>query len=160
MRALSVLRRLRFIFLLTLDRVFNTRFVERETARLRDDLASFEAQASQLQGQMSELDQLMRLLHIQICMLCLRQRQLQRPDDWLHFDLSAEGEEKELDLLIEHLVKQSLAAVTTVSKKDSGYVYKLDPNWAQIERMLHGKRDEQAIDSVTKAWLSERREEV
>lgn len=144
--------RLWFALLIITDRLLGTHLVEREMSRLQQRVAIFEQRAEALRRQMKELNQLLHVVQVEMCVLCLRQRQLLRPDDWLRFVPSESAEEEKLlDLMIGRLVKYGLATVHLEAVGEKVYVYYLDPNWDGIVALLSTWRDR--LDPVTIEWL-------
>ncbi len=151
---MSIWVRLWIALLVVADRLLGTHLVEREMQRLQQLLGSFERQADALRQQMRELNQLLYVVQVEMCVLCLRKRQLLRPDDWQRFapHESAE-EEKFLDLVIDRLVKRGLGTIRTETVGENVYVYYLNPDWEAIVNLLNAWRDK--LDPVTVEWLDE-----
>ena len=145
-----------FAVLITTDRLLGTHLVERELARLQRRVEAFEAQASAIRQQMEELNRLLHVVQVELCVLYLRQRQILRPETWLRFaPAGSVDEERCLDLLIGRLVKHGLATVRTEAVGEQAYVYHLRPDWAAITGLLSAWKEH--LDPVTAFWLDERR---
>ncbi|MDY7041961.1 MAG: hypothetical protein SVX38_13980, partial [Chloroflexota bacterium] len=86
--------------------------------------------------------------NVELCMLCLRRRQLLIPEQWAFFRTTDEDEEQVLEMLIKHLVKPRLASVE-VREDETGYTYRLIPNWIAIRASLKNPGPELA------SWLEE-----
>jgi len=148
--------RLWFAVLITTDRLLGTHLVERELARLQRRVEAFETQASAIRQQMEELNRLLHVVQVELCVLYLRQRQILRPETWLCFaPAGSVDEERGLDLLIGRLVKHGLATVRTEAVGEQAYVYHLRPDWAAIAGLLSAWKEH--LDPVTALWLDERR---
>ncbi len=144
--------RLRFLMYVLLDRWFGTHLVDREMGRLQATMDRFEGQASVLQRQMGDLNHLLHVIQVQMCVLYLRQRHSLRPEGWLRFDpRESEEEEHGVDLLINRLVRHNLATVQTEVVGPREYVYQLRPRWAAIVELLSAQ--EGLLDSWTASWI-------
>ncbi len=151
---MSIWVRLWIALLVVADRLLGTHLVEREMKRLQRLLSGFERQADALRQQMRELNQLLYVVQVEMCVLCLRKRQLLRPDDWQRFAPHESTEdEKLLDLVIDRLVKQGLCTIRTETVGENVYVYYLNPDWEAIVNLLNVWRDK--LDPVTVEWLDE-----
>ncbi|MCX7681595.1 MAG: hypothetical protein N2508_06495 [Anaerolineae bacterium] len=151
---MSIWMRLWFALLIIADRLLGTHLVEREMNRLQRRIGYLEERADALRRQMRELDQLLHVVQVEMCVLCLRQRQLLRPDDWLRFTPSESAEEEKLlDVMIERLVKHGLSTVRVETMGENVYVYYLHPDWDAIVALLSAWRDK--LDPVTIQWLDE-----
>ncbi|RLC67739.1 MAG: hypothetical protein DRI48_01480 [Chloroflexi bacterium] len=149
--------RLRFAVLILADRLLGTHLVDRELARLQQHIEIFEKQASTIRKQMGELNRLLHLIQVQMCVLYLHQRYLLRPESWLCFaPAESTAEEKELELLIGRLVKHDLAKIRTESLGDQRYVYYLRPDWDALVNLLN-TGEPQYLDPVVTSWLDEMR---
>jgi hypothetical protein len=153
---MNIWTRFWFALLVVTDRLLSTHLVERKLARLQRHIEMYETQASTLLGQMGELNRLLYVVQVQFCVIYLRQRQLLRQEAWLRFAPAGNGgEERELDLLIDRLVKHGLAAVRTEPAGEQAYVYHLRPDWVAIFDLLSARKE--GLDSATAAWLEEMR---
>jgi hypothetical protein len=122
--------------------------------RLQRLLGSFERQANVLRQQMRELNRLLYVVQVEMCVLCLRKRQLLRPDDWQRFAPSESAEEEKLlDLVIDRLVKRGLGTIRTETVGENTYIYYLNPDWEAIVNLLNAWREK--LDPVTVEWLDE-----
>jgi hypothetical protein len=147
---------MRFAGLVVIDRLFGTRLVERELARLQSHIATFETQASVLQQQIEEANRLLHAVQVELCVLYLHQRRLLLPEAWCRF-APAEGadEGNHLDLLINRLVKHGLATVRTEATGERVYVYYVQPDWEAIADLLGNWQE--LMTPVVSTWLDEMR---
>jgi hypothetical protein len=151
---MSTWMRLWFFVLIIADRLLGTHLAERELARLQRRMAVYQNQASAIRQSVEELNRLLHIAQVELCILYLRQRYFLRPETWLRFDPTEDpGEEKRLDLLISQLVKEGLATVRTESLGEQAYVYHLHPDWEAIADLLNGWNE--YLDSLTILWLEE-----
>jgi hypothetical protein len=154
---MSLISRLWFTTLVIADQLLGTRLVEQELARLQHRIEDFQTQADTIRSQMEELNHLLFVSQVELCILYLHQRRLARPETWLCFDpAESVREEKDLDLVIGQLVKHGLATIRTEATKEQAYIYHLRPNWVAIERLLQA---EKRLDPITLTWLEELRAE-
>ena len=153
---MGLLTHLWFACLVLTDRLLGTHLVEWELARLQRRVEAYEAHASAIRRQMEELDRLLHVTQVELCVLYLRQRRVLRPEIWLCF-VPAEraGEERDLDMLIDRLVKHGLATVRTETVGEQTYVYHLRPDWAAIVDLLSAWR--KYLDPLTTSWLDKMR---
>nr|HID14668.1 hypothetical protein [Anaerolineae bacterium] len=153
---MSIWTRLWFAVLTVTDRLLGTRLVEREMARLQRRIEAYEAQAATIRQQMEEFNRLLQVAQVELCVFYLRQRRILRPETWLRFAPGESAdEEKNLDMLIGHLVKHNLAAVRTEAVGEQTYVYHLRPDWAAIVGLLSAWKG--YLDPLTLSWLEEMR---
>ena len=158
MNVLGVLMRLlvRFWFacLVLADRLLGTHLVEWQLARQQGRVEAFEAQAAVIRRQMEDLDRLLQVTQVELCVLYLRQRRVLQPETWLRF-APAENvdEERGLDLLISRLVKHGLATICTETVGEQTYVYYLRPDWVAIMDLLNNWREH--LDPLAISWLEE-----
>ena len=159
---MNVWIRLWFAALILAGRLLGTHLVEREMARLQRRVETFEEQATAIRRQMEELNHLLHVAQVELCVLYLRQRCLLQPETWLRFaPAESSADEKDLDMLIGHLVKPGLATVRTEpageveAPSPRSYVYHLHPDWAAIVDLLSGWTE--LLDTVTASWLDEMR---
>ena len=111
---MSIWMRVRYVVFAIADRLLGTRLIDREKARLRHHLELFEDQTVALREQMEDLNQLLHVVQVQLCVLYLRQRHMLRPETWLSFaPAESADEERDLDLLIGRLVRYGLSTVRT-----------------------------------------------
>lgn len=151
---MNIWMRFCFAVLVFSDRLLGTHLVEREMARLQHRVETFEAQASAIRQQMEELNHLLHVVQVQLCVLYLCHRHDLRSADWLRFAPAEDAdEERRLDLLIGRLVRHGLATVRTEMVADQTYVYHLRPDWAAIVDLLSAW--EGLLDPVTASWLDE-----
>jgi hypothetical protein len=151
---MTVWMRLRYAALAVADRLLGTHLVDREMVRLQHHLEAFQEQALTLRNQMEDLNQLLHIVQVQLCVLYLRQRHILRPESWLRFaPAESADEERDLDLLIGQLVRHGLSAVRTEKAGDDTYVYHLRPNWTAIVDLLGGWQESR--DPATAAWLTD-----
>jgi hypothetical protein len=141
----------RFLFglLLLIDRLFGTRWTQRVLARRHARLAEYQRRMSGIQSEIGQLEVHLDALHVQLCLLYLRQRHLMGLEDWLRFE-SGGDDEPGLDLLIEHLVKPRLAAVEMHETAPGHQVYHLRPDWRAVAAALG---DSAMLEPETLAWL-------
>lgn len=138
--------------LLLLDRLLGTDLTERELARREAKVAAQEARLIAIRQRMAELDELLAITELELCLLYLRQRHLLRRDTWLRFaPAEAEAEEKGLDLVIEQLVKRGLASVRTEPLGEEAYIYHLRPDWTAIASRLAVYHE--ALDAEVTTWV-------
>ncbi|HEY67769.1 MAG TPA: hypothetical protein G4N97_05800 [Thermoflexia bacterium] len=153
---MNVWIRLWFAVLVIADRLLGTHLVEWELARLQRRIEAYKAQASAIRQQMEELNRLLQVAQVELCVLYLRQRRILQPDTWLRFaPAESADEERDLDMLIDRLVKRGLAAVRTEPVGEQTYVYHLCPDWAAIVGLL--STWEKYLDPLTVSWLEELR---
>jgi len=153
---MSIWIRLWFAALVITDRLLGTHLAERELARLRRRLEAYQAQAAAIRQQREELKRLLHVAQVELCVLYLHQRRLLRPETWSRFaPAESMDDEKDLDLLIERLVKHGLATLRTQVAGERTYVYHLRPDWAAIVDLLSVQKEH--LDPMTVAWLEEMR---
>lgn len=151
---MSAWTRLWFVVLVVTDRLLGTHLVERKMARLRRWIEEYEAHVVVIQQQQKELERLLHITQVGLCVLYLYQRRLLQPETWLRFaPVESADEEEGLDMLIEQLVKHNLAAVQVEAVGEQTYVYFLRPDWSAIKDLL-GDRKEQ-LDPTMVSWLEE-----
>jgi hypothetical protein len=139
-------QRLWFAGLLLIDWLFGTRLALKEVERRRQRLAEAEAQLEAIRQEAERLTAVLEQVNIAICLFHLRQRQLLIPENWLCFQSADEHEADLLDMFIEHLVKPRLAAIE-VRENETGYNYRLIPDWAAIRAALENP------DPDLDAWM-------
>jgi hypothetical protein len=150
---MNIWTRLRYVAFAIADRLLGTHLIDREKAQLQHHLEVFEDRATTLREQMEDLNRLLHVVQVQLCVLYLRQRHMLRPETWLRFaPAESASEERDLDLLIGRLVRYGLSAVATEKVSEDTYVYHLQPDWGAIVDLLGGRRESQ--DPVTTAWLT------
>ena len=153
---MSIWVRLRFTALVITDRLLGTHLVEREMAHLRRRVKTFEAQAIALKRHMEELNCLLHIVQVQLCVLYLRQRQMLQPVTWLRFAPAENAEEeRDLDMLIGQLAKHGLSTVQTETSGERVYIYHLHPDWHAIAGVLSSRQN--LLDPTTASWLNEMR---
>lgn len=145
--------RLLFMVLLVVDRLFGTHWVQRELDRRKEQLAEYQARTANIQQEIEHLGARLNGLHLQLCLLYLRQRHMTGLEDWLRFE-SGGSDEPGLDLLIEHLVKPRLAAIETHETSPGHHVYHLHPDWGGIAAAIGD--EPKTLEPETLAWLRQR----
>jgi hypothetical protein len=151
---MSMWTRLRYTVFAIADRLLGTHLIDRERAHLQHYLEVFEDRAMTLREQMEDLNRLLHVVQVQLCVLYLRQRHMLRPETWLRFaPAESADEERDLDLLIGRLVRYGLATIVTEKVDEHTYVYHLQPDWAAIVGLIDGWRQSQ--DPATAAWLTD-----
>lgn len=73
---MTVWTRLRFWAFLVIDRLLGTHLVDREMVHLQHHIETFATQVSALRQQMEDLNLLLHVAQVQMCVLYLRQRYL------------------------------------------------------------------------------------
>lgn len=150
---ISIWTRLRYAVFAVTDRLLGTRLIDQEMARMQQYLEAFEDQTITLRKQMEDLNRLLHVVQVQLCVLYLRQRYVLRPGTWLRFaPADSVDEERDLDLLIGRLVRHGLSTITTEQVGRNTYVYHLQPDWTAIADLLGGWQESQ--DPATVAWLT------
>jgi len=139
--------------LLLIDRMFGTRLAINEVARRRQRLATAKAQLADIQAELKRLSELVEQANVELCLFYLRRRQLFTPKQWLFFQTTDEDEERALEMLIAHLVKSHLATVE-IQEDETGYTYRLIPDWAAIRAALESQ------DPNLASWLEEMAEQA
>jgi hypothetical protein len=143
-----------FACLVLADRLLSTHLVEWELARQQRRVEAYGAQACAIRRRMEELDRLLRVTQVELCVLYLRQRRILQPETWLRFAPAQNvDEERGLDLLIGRLVKHGLAAVRTEMIGEQTYVYHLRPDWAAMVDLLRAWKEQ--LDPLVISWLEE-----
>jgi hypothetical protein len=150
---MNIWTRVRYVAFAISDRLLGTHLIDREMAQLQHHLEVFEDRTTTLREQMEDLNRLLHIVQVQLCVFYLRQRYLLRPESWLCFaPAESASEERDLDLLIGRLVRYGLSAVTTEKVGEDTYVYHLQPDWEAIVDLLGSQPESQ--DPVTTAWLT------
>lgn len=144
--------RLLFGLLLAIDRLLGSRLAQRELARRHARLAEYQRRMDGIQEEVGRLEVRLNALHVQLCLLYLRQRHLLRQERWLCFE-SGGDDEPGLDLLIEHLVKPRLAAIEMQETAPGQQGYRLHPDWQAIAAAIG---DAPMLEPETVTWLQER----
>jgi hypothetical protein len=142
--------RLWFALLLTLDKLLGTRLAQREVNRRHEMLIEYQRRAQSIQQEVAHLETRLEALHLQLCLLYLRQRHMTDVETWLQFE-SGSSDEAGLDLLIEHLVKPRLAAIEMHETAPGHQVYHLHPDWEAIASAI-GDASE-TLEPETISWL-------
>lgn len=145
--------RLLFTALLIVDRLFGTQLVQRETSRRQTIVAEYQRRATDIQHKVNDLETHLEELHLQLCLLYLRQRHASGSESWLHFE-SGGSDEAGLDMLIEHLVKPRLAAIEMRETAPDHHVYDLHPDWGAIAAAIGDTTE--TLETETLAWLRRR----
>ncbi|MCP4543197.1 MAG: hypothetical protein GY832_39290 [Chloroflexi bacterium] len=149
---MTIWARLRFWVFQATDRLLGTHLVEQEMVRLQHHVEMVGTRASDLHQQIEDLNLLLHVVQLQMCVLYLHQRQILRPATWLRF-IPDEGpdEEKSIDILVNRLVKHKLATIRTEADDEGTYIYHLRPDWKAIGDLLSNS---QGFDnSVIVTWL-------
>ncbi len=145
--------RLLFLGLAIVDRLFGSRWVQRELTRRQERVAEYQARMAHIQQEIEQLQVQLDGLHVQLCLLYLRHRHMAGLENWLRFE-SGGDDEPGLDLLIEHLVKPQLAAVEMHETATGHHVYHLHPNWRAIAAAIDDATT--TLEPETLAWLHQR----
>ncbi len=148
---MSLSDRILFILLLTIDRLFGTSLTEQEVNRRRAKLAAFKARLEIIEEQLTRLEDTLETLNLRLCLLYLWERNLTWADRWLRFDPADPHDDKELDLLIQHLVKPRLAAIDEEKVTEEHYVYHLAPDWAAIRALITSQQVK--LEADMRLWL-------
>lgn len=142
--------RILFLGLSIVDRLFGTRWVQRELERRRQRLAEYQARMANIQQEIDYLQVRLEGLHLQLCLLYLRHRHMTGLEDWLRFE-SGGSDEPGLDILIEHLVKPRLAAIEVQETTPGHHVYHLRPDWKAIATAVGDAL--KMLEPETLTWL-------
>ncbi len=145
--------RVLFTVLLIVDRVLGTRLVEKELARREAKMMQYRQQVGELEEHLERLEGLLESINVRLCLLYLRERSLMWPNRWLRFDPADPGEERGLDLLIEHMVKPRLATIDTETVAQGHYVYHIQPRWEAIRAFLAQYQAE--LEPTLSGWLTQ-----
>lgn len=145
--------RLLFTALLIIDRVLGTHLAEKELSRREAKVAQYKQRMNELEEQLKRLEELLESLNLRLCLLYLQERSLIWPDRWLRFDPADPGEERGLDLLIEHLVKPRLATVDTETAVQGHYVYHIQPHWEVIREFF--VQHQADLEPGLSGWLAQ-----
>jgi len=144
--------RLLFMLLTIGDKLFGAVWVQHELERRRARLAGYQSRVEAIQQETSQLESRMEALHVQLCMLYLRQRHMTHLENWLHFE-SGGDDEPGLDLVIEHLVKPRLAAIEMYQNSPDSYTYHLHPDWQAIAGAMGDSV--KMMERETLVWLQQ-----
>ncbi len=142
--------RILFLGLSIVDRLFGTRWVQRELERRRQRLAEYQARMANIQQEIDQLQVRLEGLHLQLCLLYLRHRHMTGLEDWLRFE-SGGSDEPGLEILIEHLVKPRLAAIEVQETAPGHHVYHLRPDWKAIATAVGDAL--KMLEPETLTWL-------
>jgi len=142
--------RILFLGLSIVDRLFGTRWVQRELERRRQRLAEYQARMANIQQEIDQLQVRLEGLHLQLCLLYLRHRHMTGLEGWLRFE-SGGSDEPGLDILIEHLVKPRLAAIEVQETAPGHHVYHLRPDWKAIATAVGDAL--KMLEPETLTWL-------
>lgn len=142
--------RILFLGLSIVDRLFGTRWVQRELERRRQRLAEYQARMANIQQEIDQLQVRLEGLHLQLCLLYLRHRHMTGLEDWLRFE-SGGSDEPGLEILIEHLVKPRLAAIEVQEIAPGHHVYHLRPDWKAIATAVGDAL--KMLEPETLTWL-------
>lgn len=142
--------RILFLGLSIVDRLFGTRWVQRELERRRQRLAEYQARMANIQQEIDHLQVRLEGLHLQLCILYLRHRHMTGLEDWLRFE-SGGSDEPGLEILIEHLVKPRLAAIEVQETAPGHHIYHLRPDWKAIATAVGDAL--KMLEPETLTWL-------
>ena len=142
-----------FTALVLVDHLLGTHLVEKELSRREAKVARYRAHMTELERELTKLEDLLGAINLRLCLLYLRERSLLSPERWLSFDPNDPGEERGLDLLIENLVKPRLATVEMAKVEEGHYVYHLQPDWAAIRAIFAEQQAD--LEPDMEGWLSE-----
>lgn len=142
--------RILFLGLSIVDRLFGTRWVQRELERRRQRLAEYQARMANIQQEIDHLQVRLEGLHLQLCLLYLRHRHMTGLEGWLRFE-SGGSDEPGLEILIEHLVKPRLAAIEVQETAPGHHVYHLRPDWKAIATAVGDAL--KMLEPETLTWL-------
>jgi hypothetical protein len=142
-----------FLGLAVVDKLFGSHLVQREMERRQKHLAICQAQVTNIQHKIDDLETQLTGLHLQLCLVYLRQRYMMDLDNWLRFETGGD-DERGLDLLIEYLVKPRLAAIEMDEIAPRHHVYYLRPDWTAIAVAI-GDTPE-TLELETFVWLQQR----
>lgn len=142
--------RILFLGLSIVDRLFGTRWVQRELERRRQRLAEYQARMANIQQEIDQLQVRLEGLHLQLCLLYLRHRHMTGLEGWLRFE-SGGSDEPGLEILIEHLVKPRLAAIEVQETAPGHHVYHLRPDWKAIATAVGDAL--KMLEPETLTWL-------
>ena len=145
--------RILFMALILVDRLLGTRLAKKELDRRQARVVCYRVRMTELEKQFARLEDLLRAINLQLCLLYLRERNLLSPERWLSFDPNDPIEERGLDLVIEQLVKPRLATVEMDKVGEGQYVYHLQPDWAAIRILFAEQQADPEPDM--EGWLSE-----
>lgn len=151
---MSVWSRLGFALLIVADRLLGTHLAERQLSRMQRRVDVYQAEAAAIQRQMAELNRLLHIAQVELCVLYLRQRRFLLPDTWLCFSPGkSTAEESGLNLLIDRLAKHGLAMIHTEEIGEQAYVYHVCPDWRAIVDLLSSWREH--VNPLALTWLEE-----
>jgi hypothetical protein len=151
---MKVRNRLWFAVLIAADWLLGTHLVDRELARMQRCVETCQAQASAIHQHIEDLNHLLHVVQVELCVLYLRQRRALQPQTWRRFaPAESTSEGRILDWLIGQLVKCRLATVRIETVGEQTYVYYLRPDWAAIADLLSAWKEH--LDPVTVPWLEE-----
>lgn len=145
--------RVLFLGLAVVDKLFDSHLVQREMERRRKHLAVYQARVTNIQQKIDDLETQLTGLHLQLCLIYLRQRYMTDLDNWLRFETGGD-DERGLGLLIEYLVKPRLAAIEMHEIAPRHHVYYLRPDWTAIAVAI-GDTPE-TLELETFVWLQQR----
>jgi hypothetical protein len=145
--------RILFTAFIFVDHLLGTHLVEKELARREAKVARYRDQMTELERQLTQLEDLLGAINLRLCLLYLRERSLLSPERWLSFDSNDPEEDKGLELLVEHLVKPRLATIEMDEVEEGHYVYHLQPDWAAVRAFLAKQQTD--LEPDVEGWLSE-----
>jgi hypothetical protein len=142
-----------FTALVLVDHLLGTHLVERELARREAKVAHYRDHMMELERELTKLEDMLGAINLRLCLLYLRERSLLSPERWLSFDPNDPGEERGLDLLVEHLVKPRLATIEMDKVEEGQYIYHLQPDWKAIRAFFAEQQAD--LEPDIEGWLSE-----
>ncbi len=145
--------RILFLGLATVDKLFGSRWVQRELERRRKRVVAYQERMTNIQQEIGDLETRLDELHVQLCLLYLRHRYMTDVDNWLRFETGS-NDERGLDLLIEYLVKPRLAAIEMHEIAPNHHVYHLRPDWTAIAAAIGDAPETLELEAL--AWLHQR----
>jgi hypothetical protein len=145
--------RILFTALILVDHLLGTHLVQKELARREARVARYRAQMTELEGELTRLEDLLGAISLRLCLLYLRERSLLSPERWLSFDPNDPAEDKGLGLVVEHLVKPRLATIEMDKVEEDHYLYHLQPDWAAIRAFFSEQQAD--LEPDMEGWLSE-----
>jgi hypothetical protein len=136
------------------DWLLGTHLVERIASRWRAQLEEAQAQILSLQTQLEQIETSREMVLRHMCLSYLRLRNLQLPDDWLHFDPRLPSEESAIDVLTRALVRSHWARwkVTQIEGRADAYIYDLVPDWGALHQDALGNKEGLSEDLFN--WLA------
>jgi hypothetical protein len=130
--------RLRWLLrlLAVIDWLLGTKLLEQATKSWKQEFETIQSEISTLQARMEELDASRGAILRHLSLSYLQLRQVNYPQDWLHFDPRNPDEESAVDVLTRALVAPHWARwrVTDLAAEDTShpYTYDLVPDWSAL----------------------------